>query len=36
MSKRVSEKLNAARADVLEAGGASPSIAPQLDRDEKK
>lgn len=31
MSKRVSEKLNAARADVL---GAAPSITPQLD--EKK
>jgi ABC-type transporter Mla subunit MlaD len=36
MSKRVSEKLNAARADVLGAGGVSPSLAPQLDRDEKK
>jgi ABC-type transporter Mla subunit MlaD len=35
MSKRVSEKLNAARADVLGAGGA-PSIAPQLERDERK
>ena len=36
MSKRVSEKLNAARDDVLCAGGTAPSIAPQLDRDEKK
>ena len=36
MSKRVSEKLNAARADVLGAGGTAPSIAPQMDRDEKK
>ena len=36
MSKRVSEKLNAARADVLGAGGTAPSIAPQLERDEKK
>jgi len=35
MSKRVSEKLNAARADVLGAGGTGPSIAPQLERDEK-
>ena len=35
MSKRVSEKLNAARADVLGAGGA-PSIAPQLEREERK
>jgi non-ribosomal peptide synthetase component F len=35
MSKRVSEKLNAARADVLGANGA-PSITPQLERDEKK
>jgi hypothetical protein len=35
MSKRVSEKLNAARADVLGAGGA-PSLAPQLERDERK
>jgi hypothetical protein len=36
MSKRVSEKLNAARADVLGAGSTAPSIAPQIDRDEKK
>src|SRR5437588_12804297 len=36
MSKRVSEKLNAARADVLGAGGTAPSIAPQIERDEKK
>src|SRR5499425_2332926 len=36
MSKRVSEKLTAARADVLGAGGVAPSIAPQLERDEKK
>ena len=36
MSKRVSEKLNAARADVLGAGGTAPSIAPQLEREEKK
>ena len=36
VSKRVSEKLNAARADVLGTGGAAPSIAPQLDRDENK
>jgi len=36
MSKRVSEKLNAARADVLGAGGAAPSIAPHLERDENK
>lgn len=35
MSKRVSEKLNAAREDVLGAGGA-PSIAPLLEREEKK
>jgi hypothetical protein len=35
MSKRVSEKLNAARADVLGAATA-PSLAPQLERDEKK
>src|SRR5262249_10190957 len=36
MSKRVSEKLNAARADVLGGGAGAPSLAPQLDRDEKK
>ena len=36
MSKRVSDKLNAARDDVLGAGGSAPSIAPQLERDEKK
>ena len=36
MSKRVSEKLNAARADVLGAGGTAPSLAPQLEREEKK
>ena len=36
MSKRVSEKLNAARADVLGAGGTAPSITPQIERDEKK
>jgi len=36
MSKRVSEKLNSARADVLGAGGTAPSLAPQLERQEKK
>ena len=36
MSKRVSEKLSSARADVLGAGGTAPSIAPQLEREEKK
>ena len=36
MSKRVSEKLNAARADVLGAGGTAPSLAPQIEREEKK
>jgi hypothetical protein len=36
MSRRVSEKLNAARADVLGTGGTAPSIAPQIERDEKK
>ena len=36
MSKRVSEKLNAARDDVLGTSGTAPSIAPQLERDEKK
>jgi ABC-type transporter Mla subunit MlaD len=36
MSKRVSEKLTAVRADVLGAGGTAPSIAPQLEREEKK
>jgi hypothetical protein len=36
MSKRVSEKLNAAREDVLGTGGTAPSIAPQIERDEKK
>jgi ABC-type transporter Mla subunit MlaD len=36
MSKRVSEKLNAARAEVLGAGAGAPSIAPQIERDEKK
>jgi hypothetical protein len=36
MSKRVSEKLNAARADVLGTNGTAPSIAPQIERDEKK
>jgi hypothetical protein len=36
MSKRVSEKLNSARADVLGAGGTAPSLAPQLEREEKK
>ena len=36
MSKRVSDKLNAARDDVLGSGGAAPSLAPQLEREEKK
>jgi len=36
MSRRVSEKLNAARDDVLGSGGAAPSLAPQLEREEKK
>jgi hypothetical protein len=36
MSKRVSEKLNSARADVVGAGGTAPSLAPQLEREEKK
>ena len=36
MSKRVSEKLNAARADVLGAGGTAPSLAPQLERNGDK
>jgi hypothetical protein len=35
MSKRVAEKLNAAREEVLGASGAAPSIAPNLERDEK-
>jgi hypothetical protein len=35
MSKRVSEKLNAARAEVLGGSGGAPSIAP-LERDESK
>ena len=34
MSKRVSEKLGAAREEVLGASGGAPSIAPQLE--EKK
>jgi len=36
MSKRVSEKLTAARAEVLGTGGAAPSIAPQFERDDSK
>ena len=36
MSKRVSEKLNAARTDVLGVGGTAPSLAPQIEREEKK
>ena len=36
MSKRVSERVNAAREEVLGATGGAPSIAPQLERDEKK
>jgi hypothetical protein len=36
MSKRVADKVNAARDDILSATGAAPSIAPQLERDEKK
>jgi hypothetical protein len=36
MSRRVSEKLNSARADVLGAGAAAPSLAPQLERDGNK
>ena len=36
MSKRVAEKLNAAREEVLGSGGAAPSIAPQIEREEKK
>jgi hypothetical protein len=36
LSKRVADKVNAARDDVLNASGAAPSIAPQLERDEKK
>lgn len=33
MSKRVSEKLNSARADVLGAAGTAPALAPQLERE---
>ena len=36
MSKRVSERVNAAREEVLGATGGAPSIAPQLEREEKK
>ena len=36
MSKRVSEKLNSARADVLGASRTAPSIAPQLERNGDK
>ena len=35
MSKRVSEKMSAAREDVLGAAGSAPSLAPQFGREEK-
>jgi len=35
MSKRVSDKLNAARDDVIGTSGPAPSIAPQIERDGK-
>lgn len=36
MSKRVADKVQAARDDVLSASGTAPSLAPQLERDERK
>jgi hypothetical protein len=36
MSKRVADKVQAARADVVSASGTAPSLAPQLDRDASK
>jgi uncharacterized protein YoxC len=36
MSKRVADKVQAARDDVLSAPGTAPSLAPQLERDERK
>ena len=35
MSKRVADKVQAARDDVVSAAGTAPSLAPQLDRDSK-
>jgi hypothetical protein len=36
MSKRVADKVQAARDDVISAAGTAPSLAPQLDRDDSK
>jgi hypothetical protein len=36
MSKRVADKVHAAHDDVRSASGTAPSLAPQLDRDERK
>ena len=36
MSKRVADKVQAARDDVASAAGTAPSLAPQLDRDGSK
>jgi hypothetical protein len=36
MSKRVADKVQAARDDVVSAAGTAPSLAPQLDRDDSK
>jgi hypothetical protein len=36
MSKRVADKVQAARDDVASAVGTAPSLAPQLDRDGSK
>jgi hypothetical protein len=35
MSKRVADKVQAARDDVVSAAGTAPSLAPQLERDSK-
>ena len=36
MSQRIADKVHAARDEVLGASGAAPSIAPHLEREEKK
>jgi hypothetical protein len=36
MSQRIADKVHAARDEVLGASGGAPSIAPHLEREEKK
>jgi hypothetical protein len=36
MSKRVAEKVQAARDEVATTSGTAPALAPGLERDDKK